>query len=123
MTPRFIVGSRSFSARRLPQSAMRSMILGLELVLAGVSAGAASAQGPTPAEVADYLGTWTLSVDFQGNPAEQTLEIVERQGGVKAALRSAHMPKMWVAENRTLPSTCQRMTVRQVSSVNGKRRS
>jgi Protein of unknown function (DUF2911) len=63
--------------------------------LAAAFAGAATglAQAPAPADVADYLGTWTLSASFQGTPAELTLEIVDDQGTVKAALRSAMSPE------------------------------
>ena len=55
-----------------------------------LGAASALAQAPTPQEVPDYLGTWTLSATIQGNPAELTLEIVDRayimhSGKVQAA--------------------------------------
>ena len=56
-------------------------------------AGAAAAQSPTPAELVDYLGTWTLSASIQGSPVELTLELVDHEGTVKAALSSPMTPQ------------------------------
>ena len=96
MTPRFFAGSRLFAApRRSTPTFGVALAVAITVGLVAATAGArpASAQAPTPAEVADYLGTWTLSATFQGTPAELTLEIVERQGAVRAALRTAMTPE------------------------------
>lgn len=70
-------------------------LLVVVLALGGAAAlpVAAAAQTPAPAELADYLGTWTLSATFQGRPAELTLEIVDHEGTVKAALQTLMTPQ------------------------------
>ena len=70
-----------------------ALIVGTWVTVGAFSAGTASAQAPAPADVADYLGTWILAITFQGNPTELTLEIVDHQGAVRAALRSAIDPE------------------------------
>jgi hypothetical protein len=86
MTPYFPAGAKSRSAHRLFR-------LALGFAVAATAVPAATAQTPAPADIADYLGTWTLSATFQGTPAELTLEIVDDQGTVRAALRSAMTPE------------------------------
>jgi DUF2911 family protein len=74
---------------------MKTLLLALTLTLAApfTPPGAAAAQTLAPADVADYLGTWTLSATFQGTPVELTLEIVDHEGAVRAALRTAMSPE------------------------------
>jgi hypothetical protein len=63
------------------------------LLAAVALAAAADAQPLAASAVPDYLGTWKLSATIQGNPVEMTLEIVDRQGQVAAALTSAMSPQ------------------------------
>jgi len=62
------------------------------LALAAVSTTRVGAQA-TAADLADYLGTWTLTAELQGQPAELTLEIVDQAGTPKAALKSTMRPE------------------------------
>jgi hypothetical protein len=62
---------------------------------------AVDAQPLAASAVPDYLGTWKLSATIQGNPVEMTLEIVDRQGQVAAALTSAMSPQ---------PELCDQIT-------------
>ncbi len=64
------------------------------ILLIGLSvAGASQAQSLSAAEAEDYLGTWALSMEFQGNPVQLTLEIGDLSGEVKAALSAAFSPE------------------------------
>lgn len=78
----------------------RSVALGLCLLLGALalpSAAQETADAPetaiSPAEAEAYLGTWTLSADFQGNAVEMTLEIVVLDEVVAAALSSPLSPE------------------------------
>jgi hypothetical protein len=63
------------------------------------------AQAPSPAEIADWLGTWKLNVSFQGRPVDLTLEIVDHQGTVAAALSSPMSPQPSLVDQITKSDT------------------
>lgn len=78
---------------RRTSAALRPLTPALALLLALAPTGAATAQPLSPADVADYLGTWTLAADIQGNPVQLTLEIADVSGSVRAALSTAMSPE------------------------------
>jgi len=45
------------------------------------------------ADVSDYVGYWTLSMEFQGNPVEMGLTIVDLDGKIGATINSERMPE------------------------------
>jgi hypothetical protein len=86
--------SRNRAARRLASILLpRGLAAAVALVAAAAAPPPAPAQSPTPAEVADYLGTWTLSAEIQGRPVELTLEIADMSGAVQAALKTGMRPE------------------------------
>lgn len=49
--------------------------------------------------IQEYLGTWTLTAEFQGNPVRMTLEIAPVEDSVKAALRIPMSPEPQLIES------------------------
>jgi hypothetical protein len=90
--------------RRIP-APLRGLLLAIALLCALGAPVAAAAQTVTTAEVADYLGTWTLAATIQGNPVEFTLEIAEVSGVVQAALGSAMSPEPSLVDQITKTET------------------
>lgn len=77
---------------RRPSSPHRLRLAALLFLLAA----AAPAQDPpqlTTQDLAEYLGTWTLTSSFEGVPIELTLEIVELEGAPRAALSTPMRPE------------------------------
>ncbi|MEE2776950.1 MAG: DUF2911 domain-containing protein [Acidobacteriota bacterium] len=70
---------------------LRAGIATLGLVVIGLPALAQNALSKADAE--PYLGTWTLSADFNGNPINMTLEIALIEDEVKAAMRAIISPQ------------------------------
>lgn len=77
--------------------------LGVRVVLVVMVLGAgvawsASAQTLPADQAEDYLGTWALAADFEGNTINLELELVAEDGVVKAALGSAFQPEPQLIE-------------------------
>ena len=77
------------SARR---TFRQSLALTVALVTLCIPA-AGGAQTLSADEAKDFLGTWKLAMEFQGNPVELSLELAEHEGEVKAALAAAFTPE------------------------------
>ena len=80
---------------RSHSAALRRSLSGFAAVLAVAAApnGTVRAQTLSPADVADYLGSWTLQATIQGRPVELTLEIADVSGALQAALMTATSPE------------------------------
>src|SRR5262249_31381149 len=76
-----------------PSAATALVATVLALAVGLALAPATNAQPLAASAVPDYLGTWKLSAEIQGNAVELTLEIADRSGQVAAAITSAMSPQ------------------------------
>lgn len=93
--------SRTRAARRLLSLRPIGVTAAIALIVTAAVPPPAPAQSLTPAEVADYLGTWTLSAEIQGRPVELTLEIADMSGVVQAALKTGMRPEPQLVDQIT----------------------
>jgi hypothetical protein len=70
---------------------MKNLLRTMALTLA-ISPLAVSAQGLTPADAGDFMGTWTLTLDTPQGPFEQTLVLKDEDGKVVGEMTNQMMP-------------------------------